>query len=52
MCIDQTGISFADLNAPGNLENIKTDIKVYGCKSNGLSPASVTLGNIVVSTAN
>lgn len=52
MCIEQTGISFADLNAPGNLENMKTDIKVYGCKSNGLSPASVTLGNIVVSTAN
>lgn len=52
MCIEQPGISFVNLNAPGNLKNMKTDMVEYQCKSDGLKPATVTFGNIMISNQN
>ncbi len=48
LCIKESEISFANINGPENLKNIKTDIKPFECIGEKLSPVKLIFRNVMI----
>ncbi len=48
LCISQSEVTFANVNAPEDLKNVKTDIKPYICVVPKLPPVKLSFRNTVI----